>query len=489
MDFSFKLPDSDRALLLILALIFMLTRLPPMVLMPFVQDEGLYAMMIEEQAAHPTLIPTLFGYPVSWKPAPFFWIYAAFSRLPLPLEIAYRLPSVLFGLAALFPLYYLLRNVGASRNLAFFSILMFLVSHISMYSQAALLTDSLLFLLICTALYVYTEKRFGERRFLVAGALAFFAFFVKLVIAAMIPVLALVYFLACDRKTMKRPLFLLSLLAVPFAFLLHFALLNSAGLGSELYSSDIGGHLLSPEGIGGQVRLLWGALHTLISDAGIWFALSIFGFWKYWRENQFMSVWYALTVFPVLTGFFMPWYYLPVLPAMCYFAALFLIRWEGKEKPDALFIIFVSLTAVATLFGSFIIYSNVYERFLPQKEAGLLLSDKEGVAIMGEYDPGIAAYKTTTELRRGKRLDFGWMTSANFTNQSYFEEFIRDYHSSRYPVVDGSFSSMFTSADIFRKDTNLTSFDYVVLVGDNAPGVPGAGLIYNNMEIKIYKAG
>ena len=102
---------SDKSLLIILAALFLLSRIPAMLYMPFVQDESLYSVMIEEQAAHPTLIPTLFGYPVSWKPALFFWTYAALSRVQLPIELAYRLPSLAFGLLTVIIIGLLVENV------------------------------------------------------------------------------------------------------------------------------------------------------------------------------------------------------------------------------------------------------------------------------------------------------------------------------------------------------------------------------------------
>jgi len=491
--FTLRLPEKESTLLLILALVYLLSRLPPMVLMPLVQDEAVYSMMIGEQASHFTMIPTWFGYPMSWKPAPFFWAYAVFYKLlsGLPLEVIFRFPSFLFGLLTVPVLFHLLRNLGASRNLAFFSVLIFLLSYPSVYPNATLLTDSLLFLLMSSSLYLYTDKRFGDFRFAGAAALVFAAFFIKLFIAFMVPLLAVAYFYQADRKTLRRPVFLLSLLAVPLAFILQTWILQSSGLAEEAYLSDVGGHLVSKAGLLGQLQQLVGSLNVFVSSCGIWFALSLFGVWKHWKENKFMTFWYALLILPVLTGFFMPWYYLPVMPAVAYFTATALLVWNGKEKPDAFFTIFFSLALFFTVVLTIGLYLDVYGDFVSQKEAGLLLAGKENVAIIGTYAPGILAYKITTEKRENLDIDVGWvlihpaMLSANSTE--LVDDFVLDYRSEKHSTIDGSFSKIFMEEAIFRKDTNITQFDYFVLVGSNTTALQNATVLYNQSSIVIYK--
>lgn len=486
MVFSIKLPQRECLIFLILAAIYTITRLPLLFFLPLIRDEALYSIMVEEQVRSPTLIPTLFGYPVSWKPPLFFWVYSLFSQFPLPLEAVYRFPSFLFGLATLVPLYLILRNVGASRNVAFFSLVVFLFSFVSLYSNGALLTDTLLFFLISCSLYLYTEKKLGDWRFLAAGTFAFAAFFVKLVIVFMVPLLAVVYLYTRQRKMLRNPLFIVSLLAVPAAFVLHLMLLKSVGLAEELYLSDIGGHLLTGEGFLSQAKLAWGSMHMLITGAGIWFVLSLLGLWKHWRKNLFMTTWYVMILFPLVAGFFMPWYYLPVFPAVSYFAVMALLRWEDKENADALFGAFITLAIIGTVIMCVLMYSTLYLDVLPEKEAGLLLSGKENVMVVGGYAPGIIAYKMTTEYHSGEVLDVGWVVvTSNSTGESV-AEFVQDYHTDKYPVVDGSFTSFFTNSEIFRKDTNIVDFDYVVLVRRNDVAVDGDS-IYDKDGITIYK--
>lgn len=479
-----KLPENGRSLLLILIVLYLITRIPLLFYLPFVQDEGLYAVMICEQAENLTTIPTFLDYPVSWKPAPFFWLHAPFYDLPLPLEAKLRLPSFIAGLITIPILFRLFGNLGFSKNIAFFTILLFLFSLITSYPHAALLTDSIMFLLISSSLLIYTEKKLGSWRFLAVMPFAFAAFFIKLVVAFMIPILAVAYMLTYERKNILNPLFLVSLLAVPAAMAFHYLVYEEAGLAQELYFSDVGGHLVS-EDAATKLRTILGAVGILLEGAGVWFALSLYGFWKHWKENIFMSVWYVLSIFPMVTGAFMPWYFLPVAPAIAYFGVMLLIMWKGKERLDKLFWAFLSLALLLTLaLNAFIYVFELHDNFYPQKQAGLLLSGKENVAIIGIYNPGIMAYK---QLSESEPKDFGWLLVPRNVTDAGIAEYLIDYHSDGYPIQQGSFSSMFTRSTTFRKDTNITEFDYFVMVGERDVRPPDSEIIYENMQITIYK--
>jgi len=483
---SFRLPENERMCILALALVFLLTRLPILFTMPFVQDEGLYSIMIGEQRLHPALIPTFLDSQVSWKPPLFFWAYAAFPELPISPEASFRLPSFLFGLATVPLLYMFLRNTGASKNISFFTVLIFLLSLPSIYPNSALLTDTLLFFFICASLYLYSEGRFGDWRFAAAGALAFCAFFTKLVIAVIVPLLVLAYFYQKRKEILRNRIFLLSLLAVPLAFACHFLLLETSAMGKQLYLSDIGGHLVTSS-ITDQLGTFIGSLVVFIFGAGIWFALSLFGLWRFWRDNLVMSLWYLLTIFPMLTGYYMVWYYLPVMPAIAYFAALTLLKWDGKEKPDLFFAFFFCLAATLILAGIIMFYFNIYSSYLPEKEAGTLLSGKENVLIAGGYKPAMLSYKVLPEMEVGRRLDFGLIIAPTGLPSENMSRLLQDYLSPEPATIDGSFSALFTSNSTFRKSTNITSFDYVALV-DYPELVPqNAQIIYNRSNITIYR--
>ncbi|MBN1170132.1 glycosyltransferase family 39 protein [Candidatus Micrarchaeota archaeon] len=460
----------DKRMIILLALVYLLIRLPLLNYLPFIRDEALYAVMITEQINHPTLIPTFFGYPVSWKPPLFFWTYSILTQISLPAEAAFRLPSLLFGLFTIPILFRIFRNVGISRNLTFFSLIIFMVSYVSSYSNAALLLDSELFFFISLSLLFYTEKTPGKWKFLFAGIFAALAFFTKLAVAFIIPVLAVAYY--HERKSLKNPWFLLSLFSIPISALILSSIFST--LSNEMYIEYTLGLLFSFRGAVDQLQSLTGSLQLLLFGSGIWFALSLFGFWKHWKENLFMSVWYLLSFFPILAGNYMPWYYLPVFPAIAYFASLLLVMHNGKEAIDKFFAIIFSIFLVASLATIAFLYYNLNEEYTAQKNAGLLVSGN--VLIIGDYAPTILPYL--------QEKDFGWILAHNQATPELISDFVDDYHSCKYDVTDGSFSPMFHRPDaIYRKDTGISSFDYLILSGNQTYD---AELIYDRSGIRVY---
>ncbi len=488
---AFELPKNSTLIILLIS-IYLVTRLPLLNFLPFVQDEGIYAIMINEQVVHHTIIPTFLDYPVGWKPILFFWVYSLFSQLPsiLPLEVAYRLPSFIFGLLSVVPLFLLLKGVS-NRTYAFFSTVIFLVSLPSVYSNDALLTDSLFFFLTICSIYLYTEhppKRIENWRFAAGGFLAVAAFFTKHILAFMIPLLIIIYFFNKKKEIFKQPIFLLSLTLVPLCFLLNLYLIAGAGL-SESYFTEFTLHLITTKA-SNQFEMFIGSVSSFLQTNAIWFSLSLFGFWKYRKENLFMSVWYILTIFPLLSGYFMIWYYLPVMPAIAYFAALFLIKPDGKERIDFFFSIFLAITLILSLVAILYFYSGVYTNFIEQKSAGLILVGKQNTLIIGNYQPGLIAYKMLNEkLQYGHASDFGWILNHNGTSAQMEKDFIENYHNKKYQTLDSSFKNLFNDLEsTFRKDSNLTAPDYVAILGDE-PEKPynNSETVYHVKTVAIYK--
>jgi len=487
----------DGKLILILIAIYILIRLPLLSYLPFVQDESIYSIMIQEQAAHPTLIPTLFGYPMSWKPMLFFWTYSIITHvtlaLPIPIEAAFRLPSFLFGLLTVPLLYLVIKKVEptGSRAVAFFSTIIFMFTLVSSYPQDALLLDSMMFFLMVCALYLYIDSgnRLGSYRFLLAGALVFVAFFVKLLLVFMVPVLALTYIYLKDKFSIREPLFWISLLAAPLAFVIHFMLLNSAGLSGELYSSEMTSHLVKDD-IGATMNAFIGSMTHFIPGCGIWFALSLAGLWLYGRREPFMAVWYMFILFPLISGNFMIWYYLPVMPAIAYFAALTLVKHDGEERLDKFFMIIFSMMLLASVALCLMVYATIYGDYMPQKDVGMMMAGKENVLVLGRYNPAILTYKMLNEGSYGRVRDVGWILEQKNMPKEDAGALIQDYHKQVANMTDGSFSAMFTAQDwSFRKDTNITSFDYVVLVGQDAVMPGNYSVLYNKSNLTIYRLG
>lgn len=489
MKFSLKLPDDDRRLILVLAAVFLLTRLPPAALMPMVGDEAIYAMMIEEQIRSPSLVPTFLSHPISWKPALFFWAYSALPILPpvLPLELEYRLPSLIFGLASVPLIYSILRGAGgASRALAFFSTLIYLLSFSSLYPNSSLLLDSMTVFLICLSLWIYMRDDAGPARFVACAALSFIAYFTKFILAAMIPVLAIAYFYFNGRKALRHPLFLLSLLAVPLAMALNAALFSQAGITTET-AAPFASHLLRGD-FGSQLNMAFGAIVGFFLGVGFWAPLAIWGIASLWREKPFMALWAALAILPLAVSGLLFWYYMPALPAIAFFAASMLLRWEGKERPDALFMLIFCMVAALSLGLGAYMYLITAQANMHEMEAGKLLAGKENVLIIGRWPTTLVGYKALTEYRElGAPLDFGWITSPGGMEAAAISEFVRDYRSTAYPAVQGSFNEVYTTGKTFRKDTNLSSFDYVAIAAFEKPPIPNSTVVYDAVDVTIYK--
>ncbi len=481
--------EKDVRTAALIAAAYIIPRLILLVLMPLVLDEALFTMMSNEQALHPTAIPTLFGYPISWKPAPFFWTYALLAwpslKLGLPLEVAYRLPSLLFGLLSLPLLYAVMRKAGASKSVSLVSVVVFIFSGTSIYPQSTALTDSPMLFFILLSIYLYLEEGMGRWRFLAAGAAAFASFFFKVFFAFIPPILAVVFFYSRDRKTLKDPVFLASL-AFPFiAGAINLYMLQGVGLGDTFFMGNAVSHLVSGNGIGGQLLGMLDSLDNLFLFSPLWLGLSIVGFAKRWRENLFMSAWYALLAIPLLSSLVLPWYYLPVLPAIAYFAAVALVRADGKEKADSFFYFTLALMALSSLVFYGVLEYFVYQHYLPEKEAGLAVAGKANVLIIGFYTPSVAAYKVLEEARQGESLDFGWMI-LNPVNSSRIDYYVRDYNYSGFNLTQGSFDRIFLSNGTFRKDSGVSRFDYVVVAGAREYRPANSSVIYSDDQTSLY---
>jgi hypothetical protein len=492
MAFSIPFPEREWRLVAALAIIFLLTHLPFLCYMPLVKDEAIYAMMLEEQARNPTLVPTFLGNPVNWKPPLFFWAYAAFTRPLLsapaiPLEAAYRLPSLAFSLLTIPVLFRTLRNIGASSALASLAMLIFIVSLPSINPSVSLLTDAMNFFFIALSLWLYTEPRLGPWRFVAAGALSFTAYFIKLAVAFMVPLLAILHAVLNDRRLLGNVLFLLSLISVPAAYVLNLQLLAAGGLKSDLYSSAFMNATPFMPHLEDMLTVIMGSSAVFLMGAGIWFALSVAGVVMHWRSENFMAAWYALTILPFLSGAFMVWYYLPVMPAVAYFAAMALLRWDGRDRADAFFMIFLAAALVISMAMILYDFQTSYEVYHGEKEAGLMLAGKENVAVVGYFAPTFVATKALTEMRAdGRMLDFGWVVVPKKEGSGPVQEFAQDYHSELYDASPGDPNVYFS--ELYRKETNITVFDYIV-VASSRPILLNGTVIYNQSSIVVYYMG
>jgi len=454
------------ASLILLTIFYLLVRLPLLSHLPFVQDEAVYAVMIEEQRDAPTLVPTFLDHPISWKMAPFFWSYSFLTSFTgwAGLEASYRLPSLIFGFLSIFPLYHLVRHYSDD-NRALLSCLLFLSSFVSVYPNTTLLIDSSAFLLILLSLYFYLIKDDPIK----GGAIAAVAFTFKLVTAFICPLLAaLALLLSGKKENLMDKRFLISVALPMLAAVINYTILSPFGGGGQVYFEELLPRIMaSGSGALDPIAKLFASFDTLAYSMGPIFIVSLFGLAKHWRAQPLLAGWYALIVLPFVAGASYPWYYLPVLPAVCAFAAMALYDplkdWKGNfdRLAVAALVILVSLHLVL---GA---YSLLYAMHSPEKEAGLAIAGKENVLILGQFNPGIFAYKEVVERRTlGKALDYGLIIGPPSFGGEEGADFVNDYHNDKHQTEDGSFSAIYTSSSIFRKDTNITRFDYLVLSGD-----------------------
>jgi hypothetical protein len=479
---------SRKQALFALFIIYLLTRLPFLTALPFMKDEGVYSIMIEEQISNPTLELTFLGQPVLWKPPLMFWTYGAFVQflrgLPIPIEAVYRLPGTFFGFLNTLLVFSIMERALGDRKLAVLGAFVYLTLFVPIHTDSRVLTDTLCGTFVFAGILAYLEGLGNSRFFLVGGVLTFLAYFVKQTNAAIVPLLALALLAEKDRKRLGDPLFLLSLLGFPLAMWLFNMIIGLPPAGDAVF--------LAENYILGKLDFahIGGSLLTFFPMAVIWFPLSIFGFFRNWRRNLMMSLWYVLMAFPMVAGGMMPFYFYPVMPAVAFFALQFIIRESGgKIVTDRFFyMIFILLSFTGLVLGA--AFNHYYhDVYIEEKAAGEFLAGKENVMIVGDYAPSIPAYKMLEEKRAsGRWLDYGMIIFMNISaNTSTYDAFIADYGLKGDPsaLADGDFTELFSASKTFRKKTGITEFDFICVVGNSSVG-PGGRLVLDEPRIQVY---
>ena len=479
-----------KKLFLILAVAYLAIRLTLISYVPFMQDEGLYAVMIEEQIAHPTLVTTYLGYEVGWKPPLFFWISGFFVQflrdLPIPIEAVYRLPTILFGLINVFLVFFIFEKTTKRKDLAFLIALAYVTVGVCIHTELRVLTDTICGTFIYAGILAYLNISKGNHWLLLGAIFTFLAYFTKQYTAAIVPFFAVAYVFQNDRKKLFAPLFVISLLAFPLAALAEDAT-RGWGLGNT--TAIVTNNTLIK-------NLNWahigGSLIAIFAYTAAFFIFSLFGFWKNWKEDYAMSVWYLLMVFPFIAGALMTFYFYPVIPVMVYFTITVLSRDGKKIKLDKFFYLVYFMVLILGLCLSIATHISYRELLLLQKDVGDFLAGKENVMIIGAYGPGIQSYKVLDEIRtNGSALDYGLIISDNNETTESYQRFVDNYMVERDDVIDGNFKWAFMITDkIYRKSTNVTDFDYICLVGNVSQNVTVDGeLVLENQYISVYKKG
>lgn len=433
---------------------------------PIYGDEAAYAEIIDEFSRNPSLIPHYMGHIVSWKPTFGFAVYSLIINVlwtlnpQIPLEVAYRVPSVVFGVLSTLALYFLVRKLYGE-ELAFFSSILFTTNCISVAISEGLLLDSLVLFLLISGIIFYIDGQRDKKNFYYAGFTGALLFLTKSIIALMLPVLAISYYVR-DRKIgrdVKRgTAFLLSLSAVPltmFLYALLFFLHAPLGKGGDItatYVYDIFFRVymqpkFEPSLLLNTIEFLkltvpWcilffsGILLTKLSD----------------REDRFIFLWLLLTLAFVGAGQFYSWYYLQVLPPFSVICAKPLLHVKNKRSflPILLLLLLLSLPHFAnpSFMDSYISSSPLN---IEKMETGLFLRNRYSVQSITEKGiPEIAFYKFHGESQ---------------PNYSRFQITVLD------PFAIGSYTAYLTVSEIVlgkAQKLNLTQPDEVWLLMNNS---------------------
>jgi hypothetical protein len=196
----------------------------------------------------------------------------------------------------------------------------------------------------------------------------------------------------------------------------------------------------------------------------------------------------------MLTNVAIPWYYLPVLPALAYFSLVFLAHNEkNKMMLDKFFYFAFALFLACGFFIGLYSYSSIRDAYNNQRELGEFLAFKENVYIIGYQTQTVVAYKVLEEKKAGKNIDYGWVFMGNpqNTTQEVIQNFVNDYHynKSSLDIKDGSFSRIYWENSIFRKTTAIKKPDYIALVFINESNniTVNGTIVFDNNDTRVYR--
>lgn len=420
-----NIPSTSQWLILILLLYFLI-RLPFITTIPFLKDENLYALMADEMLSKPGLLPTLFGQELAWRPALPFYILApasaAFLNLPFPAEFAYRFPSVLFGAGCVLLLFLLVRELYQNNELALISSAIFAFNPLVIYVNNTVLVDSMLLFFILLSLLCYVRGMRNEKYFLAAGLFAFLAFMVKTVVALILPPLALALLFFHSRKSLANKYFLLSLLAIPLALCAYFLMFSDKQMLLDELAKNVTQKLPSADSSPSSLlSRLWGSLWLFLAFCIVWLGFYASGILLYWRKHLFLLFWCLFIIFAISGGGGMPWYYLPIMPPLCIFAALPLLA--GQRADKFTFLAICSLLLVCAALSAYFYFQNTFGFFsIYEKDAGIYMQGKNNTLLIGGYPAGVLFYKLHFE---SPRTTFCWVNMLSPQNAS--EETLRGY--------------------------------------------------------------
>ena len=392
--------------LLILILISIAIRILLPIDFPLDNDEALYAQILSEMIQHPSIYTNYMGEYVPWKPPLMFYVYSGIAKLLMPFgiqtEVLYRLPNLIFAVLTTVAFYFLTKNLTKDEDLSFIAALVLTSAPMFMVTNTLLMTDNLLLFFVVSSLAVYTLKE-TERQpalFLIGGALAFLAFFTKSLASFIILPLIIADYFINNKKTLKNGYFLTSLLLPFLAVLVLSSVFGEAWL--RQYFIDAGRITLgTSKGVTGTFEFILENLAVYAALLLPWLSFGLSTLIVKKKRDQidlklglFLMFWLIFFIPPLIIPSALFWYALPVLPAFAIFVA-----YEAKsEKFDWLSKLFLAVLIILSVAFSYMM-ANEFAKDLriQQKDAGMYLSGKDGVAVIGRYSPGLLYYKFNNE--------------------------------------------------------------------------------------------
>ncbi|MFA5077844.1 MAG: glycosyltransferase family 39 protein, partial [Candidatus Micrarchaeia archaeon] len=456
---------SDRTGLIVLAITLVCSffvHLAFMSMHPMYLDEALYAKMVMEQQEHLTMVPTYLGYDVGWKPPLFYWVFSFLTRITSALasnvDFIYKFPNIMLGMVNIALTYWILRR-RLDAELACMAIPLYAFCALFIYTNERVLLDPLTMVFILGGICAYTaEASYGKKRFLLGGMMLLLAILTKSVVGLAVPAIAIAHLYQNERKTLRNPWFLISLLVIPLGLGVHYFSMKP-DMAKDIFFIDIGGKLGAGNGmmekIGGSFGGVFTFLNVLLVAAAV-------GFIKFWKEDYAMSVWLALGVFTFIGGSGMPWYSYVIVPAVVLFAAKSMQSdSNGKMRRDAFFVFLILFVIAINLLILCVWYFGTQGGLNEAKLVGEFIAGKPDVMIVGTYGDAsiVTAYKLTEENVVGRAGDFGWVViPAVMMNETNMSDFVENYTTSKYTVNEVNFARLFWTSEIFRKKTGIEEF-------------------------------
>lgn len=479
---------------------------------PLSEDEVLYAEMIEEQVKDPSLLPTYFGYLAIWKPGLYFFIYSLFLPLtkaafPLSFELIYRFPNVIFLLISTY-LVYLIGKRFWGGDVGILSAVAFSCSPIAVHVESRLLIEAFIMPLILAGVYLYTKENKSRLEYALAGVFAFLAALAKYVFAMLVPICALVYAYTSDRKKLKDPLFLLSLVGAPLGILVFYLALNSIGLGNEIFMSDAGRGV----SYGGEALMFY-TLKNFSWVFGFIFLYLAALFAIAMKKDRpkvepFIWVWIAVCLLAIISSTYRQWYAYYMIPPLSLIAGRAMVEKDKADSLSLLFaVVFVSVNLLSFTLSFEQWQDSIYVPLYQAKDAGLsIVGDNSTLFVGKHYSMSIAlCYKALEERRLyGEPVqDFGYVLVRQVQLQNgtwvdpwkiskeewdkYLMAFIQDYNTTNYTVEEVKFHQYFWNETTFRRKTNLTEFNTIVTSPPMNASIPGYSAVFTGQEIAVYK--